>query len=415
MTRVALLNVKYSPNLGDGLLCECLERELAAYLGPSAEVMSIDLAGRQGYAVTAGTHRAKVMSFLEMLPGRLRTIVAGGILKILVAVRLRKHYRQHLSEATVAVVGGGNLFSDVDLNFPIKIAGALKEAALLEVPVAVHAVGVTPKWSAQGLGIFRQSLARARALSISVRDPQSREAWSRHFEGTPLCDAAVVVDPGVLASLHFRVAARATAEHLVGFCITDPLAIRYHSSPAASEGLDAWYPSAIRSLVLQGFQVILFTNGSPEDRDYLDKRAEGWLRHAKGPVTIAPSFNTPADLAALVAACTAVVAHRMHACIAAYSFGVPAIGLRWDVKLESFFALSGRGPHLVDAATVGPEDLGARVTAAISEGVDPATLIEKARSEIRDLAHVIQGAVAPKAKVSSSALAPLADPQTRHA
>jgi len=27
--RIALLNVKYSPNLGDGLLSECLEAELA--------------------------------------------------------------------------------------------------------------------------------------------------------------------------------------------------------------------------------------------------------------------------------------------------------------------------------------------------------------------------------------------------
>ena len=43
--KIALLNVKFSPNLGDGLLSECLERELAEAL-PGATVVSIDLAGR---------------------------------------------------------------------------------------------------------------------------------------------------------------------------------------------------------------------------------------------------------------------------------------------------------------------------------------------------------------------------------
>ena len=43
--KIALLNVKFSPNLGDGLLSECLERELAHAL-PGVEVVAIDLAGR---------------------------------------------------------------------------------------------------------------------------------------------------------------------------------------------------------------------------------------------------------------------------------------------------------------------------------------------------------------------------------
>ena len=37
--KIALLNVKFSPNLGDGLLCECLERELAVAL-PGADGVS---------------------------------------------------------------------------------------------------------------------------------------------------------------------------------------------------------------------------------------------------------------------------------------------------------------------------------------------------------------------------------------
>ena len=46
--RVGLLNVKFSPNLGDGLLAECMEKELAARGGVS-KVVSIDLVGRLAY------------------------------------------------------------------------------------------------------------------------------------------------------------------------------------------------------------------------------------------------------------------------------------------------------------------------------------------------------------------------------
>ena len=40
--RIRLFNVKYSPNLGDGLLSECLEKALIA-LGASGDTWSIDL------------------------------------------------------------------------------------------------------------------------------------------------------------------------------------------------------------------------------------------------------------------------------------------------------------------------------------------------------------------------------------
>ena len=45
---VGTLNVKYSPNLGDGLLAECLEAELRS-ARPGVETRSIDLAGRTAY------------------------------------------------------------------------------------------------------------------------------------------------------------------------------------------------------------------------------------------------------------------------------------------------------------------------------------------------------------------------------
>jgi hypothetical protein len=242
------------------------------------------------------------------------------------------------------IVGGGNLFTDSDLNFPLKIAAALGEAARSSLPVAVHAMGVSPEWSRPGARLFGRALERARLVRCSVRDHRSQDRRAAHFSHRDVLPATIAVDPGMLASLWYPANGRSAnaGSRRIGLCVTDPLAVRYHASEASAATLDTWYPAALRSLVESGFEVVLFTNGSPEDRDYLYDNFAEWIRKAKGPVTLGRSFDTPHELAALASNCDAVIGHRMHGCIAANSYAVPAIGLHWDPKLNSFFELTGR-------------------------------------------------------------------------
>lgn len=389
LRRLVLFNVKYSPNLGDGLLSECLEQELQRSL-PGCDVVSIDLAGRSSYPSSHNATRGLALALLDRCPAGMRKVAARVMLEILLAARLRRHYRAGLTGAQAVVVGGGNLLTDADLNFPMKVAGALAQAAKASLPVVVYGVGVAPHWSVEGTRMFTNALAGARVAWASVRDHRSQTSWNAHFADKGIPAANVVVDPGILASLHYPCAPRSSSGRKVGFCVTDPLAVRYHSDASAAATLDDWYPAALRSLVERGFEVALFTNGSPEDRDYLHSRFNTWIRYAKGPVTLDRSFENPGDLAFLVSGCDAVVGHRMHACIAAHSFGVPTVGLRWDVKLDSFFDLAARSAHLLDPAVVAPSELGDRTLAAIADRPDPAPLIARARQEIAAFAALVQ-------------------------
>ncbi|XZQ27947.1 hypothetical protein ACTTAL_10305 [Rhodobacter capsulatus] len=72
---IRLMNVKFSPNLGDGLLSDCLEAGLRAR---GAAAGSIDLAARTGYGQgLAG--RGRVLRLLEaMPPGAARAGGAGA-------------------------------------------------------------------------------------------------------------------------------------------------------------------------------------------------------------------------------------------------------------------------------------------------------------------------------------------------
>ena len=409
--KIALLNVKFSPNLGDGLLSECLERELARAL-PGATVISIDLAGRAQYRGHGPSRRGRVIALLEALPRWARRRAVRLALAALVRFRLRGHVRMRLIGIDAVVVGGGNLLSDTDLNFPMKLAGALDEVARAGLPVAVHAVGVNRRWSAAGHHLFVRALCAAPLITATVRDQRSQRAWHDLLEPHGLPPAGLAGDPGLLAYCHFEPTRRNvpsdrdadTGSALVGLCITSPLAVRYHAS-GAPPALDfaIWYQTAARALVAAGLRVVLFTNGSPEDRAFLGRHGAAWTAAANTgdplamhPVTIAPAFSTPTELVEFLARCDMVIAHRMHACIVAHSFAIPTIGLKWDVKLDSFFTLAGREAFIADCADLDPAELVGLAHRALGEGIDHDRLdqlIAATRADIARLADAITAAV----------------------
>lgn len=403
--KIALLNVKFSPNLGDGLLSECLERELAVAL-PGSTVISIDLAGRAHYRGHGPSRRGRVIALLEALPRWARRRAVRVALAALVQFRLRGHVRTRLAGIDAVVVGGGNLLSDTDLNFPMKLAGALGEVARARLPVAVHAVGVNHRWSRPGHQLFVRALCAAPLITATVRDRRSQRAWHDLLEPHGLPAAGLAGDPGLLAACHFDpprrdvVAARScNSAPLVGLCITSPLAVRYHASgPPPTVDFAIWYQTAARALAAAGLRVILFTNGSPEDRAFLNRHGAAWSATPVDPpplhpVSIAPAFATPAELVEFIAKCDVIIAHRMHACIVAHSFAIPAIGLKWDVKLESFFALAGRERFIADCADLDPAELVALVHHALAHGIDCdqlARLIAATRADVARLADAIR-------------------------
>jgi polysaccharide pyruvyl transferase WcaK-like protein len=407
--KLVLFNVKYSPNLGDGLLSECLERELSQ-AAERPEVVSADLAGRRAYGTGAGQRRI-ALSVLERLPGPVRRIAARGALSLLVRSRLRREWRKLLIDADAVIVGGGNLIADVDLNFPMKIAGALAVAEQRKLPVAVHSVGVTDNWSRSGARLFRAAFGNSKLVTASVRDQRSRAIWDRRLVPAGICAATIAPDPGLLTALHFPATCRGDADRRhVALGITSPDAIRYHVADGGMpDALDRWLADLVGELAQREFRISLFTNGSPEDRDYLAAQASQLVAVAPGRVRIEPDFRTPADLAGFVSGCDLLLGHRMHAIIAAYSYGIPAIGFAWDVKLQSLFELIGHADRLIDPASTPADFTAALAERALADGIDRPTharLIRQSRDSIARLATRLKEATRPDVPFSKPRQAP---------
>ena len=384
---IGVLNVRYSPNLGDGLLAECLEAELRS-IRPGIETRSIDLAGRTAYG-DGLKHRRAILALLESAPGVVRRIGVGAALGFTVQRRLRPQWREAFRGLDALVLGGGNLLADADLNFPTKIDGALAEAAAADIPLGVYGVGVSDNWSKRGQVLFERALGRSRLTHAAVRDERSKAIWDRRLGPAGVRPAQLCPDPAVLAARHFPPVAQRPGPPRIGLGLTDPLALRYHTAgrPVRDEILSVWLTDLVKGMAAKGWQVVLFTNGSPEDRAYLQKVAP--QLQAAGPgISTAPAFSTPADLAGFISGLDLVMAHRMHACIAGYAYAKPQIGFAWDEKLQSFFNSVGRGEFVVDAGQAAAPEVLALAERALAEGVDARThgeTLARARAEIAGL------------------------------
>jgi polysaccharide pyruvyl transferase WcaK-like protein len=396
--RIGLFNVKFSSNLGDGLLSECLEAELSVRL-PGVTIINLDLAGRTRYS-RGHNSRASALAALHYSPQSLRHALAVTVLGRKLRTDLAVRWRAALRELDAVVVGGGNLLSDSDLNFPLKLDAALTETRAAGVPTAVFAVGVSDNWSPRGQALFARALSETPLLYTAVRDDRSADVWRRRLESVGLNRPQVVHDPALLAAVHFPPRRRGErAAPVVGLGITHPVALAYHANDrgASSRDFSDWFVALAAACLAKGWRVEAFTNGSAEDEAFLARLAPRFATLSeRGSISVTPRFVDPRALVAFISGLDLVMAHRLHANIAAYSYGIPQIGFTWDVKLKSFLEQVDRAACI---ATVGRDsvdevvDLSAR---QLDAGVDPArhdAVISETRANVGALADALQSAI----------------------
>jgi polysaccharide pyruvyl transferase WcaK-like protein len=388
--RIAIFSVKYSPNLGDGLLSECLEAELMSQL-PCASVEAIDLAGRTEYVEGLGL-RGTVLALLHHSPRPMRHLVVETLLGRKLRNKLQPLWRSKLRAADAVIIGGGNLLSDMDLNFPLKLDAAMAEVRLSGLQAAIFGVGVSDNWTERGEALFRRAFAQSELCAVSVREPRSANIWSRRLGPVGVKEASIVHDPGVLASVHFpRGAKRQEGAQRIGLGLTHPTALKYHTEEkgiSASEHA-SWYVALARACLARGWKLAMFTDGSPEDEAYLARlRPKLEAVDPTGSIAFRPRFRDPADMAGFVSHLDLLIAHRLHANMAAYSYAIPQIGLAWDVKLKSFLAQVGR-PECI--RTVGTDTVDSVVELAVRQLADRVdlvrhrTILAQARNDVANL------------------------------
>jgi len=401
--KVVLLNIKYSPNLGDGVIAECLEHALRARLN-DADIESCDLSGRAEFNADHGAARSLALRAAPLLPqlfknGLFHRMQAGAVKRTLMPI-----FREKLAGVDVAIFGGGQLFSDSDLNFPMKIAAA---AAILhdnDQKFAIHSVGVDEDWSNAGDALFKEAFVNSQLIWASVRDDRSRKSWNKHFQRTSLPRPRVSLDPGFLAPAAYGAvnggATRLPSRPIIGLCVTAPATISLYAD-RCSTGFqpDAdFYVDLAAALNAKGYEVLAFTNGAPEDDKFLrmsfSKKRLARLNNAI--VEVAERGVKPGDLVATIKRCQGVIAHRLHANIVAYAYQIPHVGLSWNARIDEFFHMTGRSQFVTRGANSTPATAANMMEAALAAQIPDELhhyIVKKTNEELDALALAIKSSV----------------------
>lgn len=390
--KIVIFNVKYSENLGDGILAQCLEAALARG-SETLDVKTIDLAGRTAFGTGGGGRRRQLLKLLQALPSSARRLVVRRALAPKLR-RLQAEWQEEIDAADAVVIGGGNLFQDDDLNFPLKVGAALDCVKRSGKPLAIYAVGASRDWSAQARQLFG-AVEESNLVHVSVRDTIASRNWLGHFPAGP--HARILPDPGLLTGEFIASHGQEPLKGVdrpIGICVTDPLILHRHSS-RQTQGIPFRraddYCRLLNLMLDAGYRICLFTNGAQEDQAFARRiLAEGTFaaRIDSGDLYLAARPKTPEELVGIIASTQVILAHRLHACIAAYSLGVPAVGLGWDPKVDGFFQFVGRSGYFAGNAEISAQQVARLLEEAARKGIDPAThasILAQARDGIAQL------------------------------
>jgi glycosyltransferase involved in cell wall biosynthesis/polysaccharide pyruvyl transferase WcaK-like protein/GT2 family glycosyltransferase len=395
MKRVVIFSLKYSQNVGDGLLCECLEWALHQELtGLSLEC--IDIAGRTDYGDRSMPARSLALWLLDHLPPVARrwavALVLTGKLR-----RLRLEWKERIQPADLAIIGGGGLFIDVELHFPLKIAAVARACRAVGIPVAVQSVGVALPWSVPAKRCF-SLLANCSIISITTRDIASIDAWRSQLEEVIAVPPRLCRDPGLLAAEALGSAPPPRKEGVVvGLGLADPTGLELHANEpiAGAKDRSGYFIEILRQLLKRKYKILLFSNGLAEDQAFLEL-VLGRLDPSESEgdrIVSAPRPTKPADLHQIMQRVDVVVAHRLHATILAYALKRPIVALAWDKKVRNFLESVGHQQFMISGADAAPEHVANKVDEAVAVGIreaDHARVVEEARRGVRALAAIIR-------------------------
>ena len=317
-----VVNVKYSENLGDGVIAECIEK--MGFWGDKKPV-SFDLSSKGSYYSKSGLKSSgRVVRFFR---GFKKLYFVVCLLNLIYGLKLLIRFSR-MEPAKLVVFGGGQIVSGAEFFFPGRILFIFLWAKYVwRANTVFYGVGVAESFGFFSREVYRFILIKS---SVYVRDEESSLRVKVIFG----VDSEIVTDPGICASCIYSAASECSGA--IGVCVTHPDSLALHDKIGSVYGVD-FYVSLVERLVAEGFNVKLYCNGLREDFYYQELVMKSIGSEYSDCIEFINRPTKPSELVSIISSFKVVLSHRLHSCIVAYSFGIPVLGFEWDSKLESFF------------------------------------------------------------------------------
>lgn len=354
MKRIVIFGERYSDNLGDGVICQCMEHLVSSCTSEDTCVTVRDLSCRESYD--------KVFQPKQGLWYKLRC-------KLLLLIRnnrifqsiLQKkytaeeyHYVYHNmigtkhkvlawckeNPADVVIFAGGELFKDYFLPYITYLTeGYEKQGA----KIYFNACGVDSHNLEYVNRRFSKVLKNKAVCGITTRSlPETCEKLidEAHYHFVP--------DPAICAKQVYQVE-RKTDTPCIGLGV-----MAVPELAEKKERLLAFWSELIAELEKREITYKLFCNGDKADYALAKEVA---LRTGCGEDKLLPCPSTPEELVKQIAGFAGVCAFRMHASIIAYAYGIPFVSFAWDQKMHDFGSYTQQRKQIIDWETISGADV----------------------------------------------------------
>ncbi|MFN6567624.1 polysaccharide pyruvyl transferase family protein [Dendronalium sp. ChiSLP03b] len=284
-------------------------------------------------------------------------------------------YKHKLKGASMLIIGGGQLLADNNFDFPLKIYGVSQCAKKLGLPFYFYGCGVSYHWSRLATFLFSQALNHA--TSITVRDIESLNRLSKRIPGI-LTKLNASHDIATCCAEAYGIHRKENSQY-IGLGVAEPDVLKRHSKEVVKDffsenKLLTFWSGIVHELITRKLQFKFFTNGSATDQLFAEAIVNSLVESRDRSDVLLPRPTSGKALVETISDFRGIVAFRLHACIVAYSLGIPVIGIKWDDKLESFFKESKQENYCFEASSITSAKLVDSLVSTISQGVDTNTL-----------------------------------------
>lgn len=356
---VAICGVPGSDNIGDLVIADCMKYFFETHL--NKKVTLCDVSYRDGVA----TNSVKSGQFerFQKLPSLIRQIMVLVFFTLKYFKFGRSFYNDKLADVDHVIIGGGQLISDVDCNFPFKLWLLMRQCKKRNLSVTIAAVGVGSKWSKLGKWLMTKVLTSVQVDSIYVRDELSVDTLKKFFD---LQNVKILPDPALMSSFIFECDKSSIPTIALG--VADIIGLNYTSDKQNSEKSNTLedFSKIIDSVkaVLPSSSIVLFTNGAIEDEIFMHEELIPYLTKSNDhDFVVAPKCQSSMELCETIGKSQAVIAFRLHASIIAASYSIQSVAIGWDNKVTSFYRSQNRENDVYDSLN------------ALNSGVDWKTIL----------------------------------------
>lgn len=279
--------------------------------------------------------------------------------------------RESIKSSDLVIFGGAPLFNYAYQNFYLRTIRTIELAQEYNVPVLFSSIGVEPYSETNPKS---QRLKKALHLPV-VRQITTRddiEAVEKYLADT-VTPRSLVSDPAVFTQQVFDAVVtpkkhnKPGAKKTIGLVVTRAGIFADNGITFTESQQRQFWLDTIDQIKSRGDNYKLFTTGHFSDEVFLDSL----VREKHIPTAnVKFAVNSPEELLKELNNCDGVIAFRLHASIAAFSYKVPAIGLSWNFKVPYFYETVGYGHRALSHDNWDATTVLSALDKAMAEGVE---------------------------------------------